>query len=131
MICSLVFQGCNRAGPHFRGLDATRVTVAGSTFDVRLQPRLAEAIRVNPEYAPRLGPLGQKAAMAMSAVSGCEVVQVLGDAAQMTGVLDCGQGRPALFVGRSYECYPADSYVSEGLGTEFTEYDCAIVPYAF
>lgn len=131
VICGLAVAACNRAGPHFRDVPATRVTVDGSTFDVRVKPRLAEAIRVNPEYAPRLGPIEGRAAMAMAVVSGCDVVQILGDAALTTGVLDCGQGRPALIYGLSYECYPADQYASEGLNTVFTEFDCARVPYAF
>ena len=80
---------CNRAGPHFRGLPATRVTVDGSVFDVRVRGELAEAQRVNTEYAPRLGLIGPRAALAMAHVSGCRVKQVLGDQAMVTGVLDC------------------------------------------
>ena len=82
--------GCNTAGPAFRGLPATRVEVEGSVFDVRVQGETAEAIRVNMQYAPRFGPIKKRAATAMARVSGCKVKRVLGDQAQATGVLDCG-----------------------------------------
>ena len=55
---------------------------------------MAEALRVNPEYAPRLGPIQTRAAQAMALVSGCIVTEVRGDQALLTGLLDCdGSGR--------------------------------------
>lgn len=89
ILMAVVLAACNTPGPHFRGLPATRVTVDGSTFDVRVQPRLAEAMRVNREYAPRLGPIKDRAARAMAQVSGCRVTEVRGDQALATGILDC------------------------------------------
>lgn len=80
---------CNTAGPHFRGLPVTRITVEGSTFDVRVRDELAEAIRINAEYAPRFGPIQRRAGIAMAQVSGCTVKDVRGDQAQATGILDC------------------------------------------
>ncbi|WP_415257241.1 hypothetical protein [Sulfitobacter sp.] len=85
----LSLSACNTAGPHFRGLTATRIEVDGSVFDVRTRGNLAEAMRINPEYAPRFGPIRDRAAFAMSAVSGCDVTDVLGDQALATGVLAC------------------------------------------
>ncbi|MFT6675772.1 MAG: hypothetical protein ACJAVM_001965 [Sulfitobacter sp.] len=85
----LILSACNTAGPYFRGLPATRVTVEGSTFDVRVRGKLAEAIRVNMEYAPRFAPIQRKAGIAMAQVSGCRVKEVRGDQAQATGILDC------------------------------------------
>jgi len=82
---------CNTPGPHFRGLDATRVTVQGSTFDVRVSGKLAEAIRINSEYAPRFSPIRERAGIAMAQVSGCRVKEVRGDQALATGILDCGK----------------------------------------
>jgi hypothetical protein len=131
ILCGAFLLGCNRAGPHFRDVAATRVTVAGSTFDVRVKPRLAEAMRVNAEYAPRLGPIEGRAALAMQAVSGCAVTQVLGDAALLTGVLDCGEGSLPLIAGRSYDCDLVQDYASEGLGTVFREFDCYPVPFTY
>jgi hypothetical protein len=87
VLCSLA--ACTDPSPHFLGVSATRVSVGGSTFDIRVRGNLAEAIRINSQYAPRLGPLRQQAAQAMAAASGCAVTGVLGDQALMTGVLDC------------------------------------------
>ncbi|KIN78378.1 hypothetical protein [Sulfitobacter mediterraneus] len=87
LICGM--SACNTAGPHFRGLPATRITVEGSTFDVRVRGELAEAIRINAEYAPRFGPIQRRAGIAMAQVSGCTVKEVRGDQAQATGILDC------------------------------------------
>ena len=99
---------CNAAGPHFRGLPATTVTVDGSTFDVRVRGELAEAIRTNGEYAPRFGPIQERAGRAMEMVSGCEVREVRGDQAQATGILKCGKWprRPTAPVPVDLECIP-------------------------
>ncbi|MDF1726725.1 MAG: hypothetical protein P1U53_03145 [Sulfitobacter sp.] len=84
-----LLAACNTPGPHFRGLPATTVTVQGSTFDVRVRDELAEAIRTNSEYAPRFGPIRDRARIAMAQVSGCRVKEVRGDQAQAIGILDC------------------------------------------
>ncbi|WP_253279838.1 hypothetical protein [Phaeobacter sp. 11ANDIMAR09] len=82
---------CAEPQGHFAAAPVQRVTVDGAVFDIRLRGNLAEATRVNPQYAPRLGPLRVQAAEAMAAVSGCRVTGVLGDQALMTGVLDCSE----------------------------------------
>ncbi|OIQ34829.1 MAG: hypothetical protein BM559_05075 [Roseobacter sp. MedPE-SWchi] len=84
---------CAEPQGHFAAAPVQRVTVDGAVFDIRLRGNLAEATRVNPQYAPRLGPLRVQAAEAMAAVSGCRVTGVLGDQALMTGVLDCSDRR--------------------------------------
>ena len=128
-VCTLA--ACNAAGPHFRHLPATQITVEGSVFDVRVNRRLAEAIRVTREYAPRLGPVAGRAALAMELVSGCEVTQVRGDAAQVTGLLDCGAGPPppVLVPGYSYECYADSRYVRPDDDDPFEDYTCDPVAY--
>ena len=122
---------CQSAGPHFRHLPATQITVDGSVFDVRVNRRLAEAIRISPEYAPRLGPIAGRAALAMRLVSGCEVTQVRGDAAQITGLLDCGDGPPppVLSAGFDYECYAESRYVRPDDVDPFLDYRCEAVLY--
>ncbi|MEX0351415.1 MAG: hypothetical protein AB3N15_18480 [Paracoccaceae bacterium] len=92
VLVSLV-AACGAASPEFRRAPVMRVAVDGSVFDIRVRGGLAEAVRVNPQYAPRLGPIGSRAGAAMEQVSGCQVVGVLGDQAVMTGVLDC-ESRP-------------------------------------
>ncbi|WP_299666909.1 hypothetical protein [uncultured Ruegeria sp.] len=85
----LLLAACSGGTPYFRDQPATRVAVNGSIFDVRVRNELAEAVRVNPQYAPRLGPIRDRAALAMAQVSGCPLLDVLGDAAVTVGVLGC------------------------------------------
>ena len=125
-----LLAACNTAGPHFRGLPATTVTVDGSTFDVRVNGRLAEALRTNPEYAPRFGPIRHRAAKAMELVSGCTVKEVRGDQAQATGLLDCGKGGPRidrLKPQGEYSCYTIDKYVSPATGELVLDLDCTLI----
>lgn len=89
LVLLVVLAACADPHPHFGAAKVTRVSVEGSVFDIRLRGNLAEAIRINPQYAPRLGPLRARAARAMATVSGCEVRGVLGDQTLMTGILDC------------------------------------------
>jgi hypothetical protein len=104
----MLVSACNSAGAHFRGLPATTVTVGGSTFDVRVRGELAEAIRTNSEYAPRFGPIRERAGQAMAMVSGCEVKEVRGDQSQATGILKCGKGprKPVRATPVDLECIP-------------------------
>ncbi|NNE51500.1 MAG: hypothetical protein HKN30_03760 [Sulfitobacter sp.] len=89
LITIALLAACNMPSPRFRGLPATTVTVQGSTFDVRVRGKLAEAIRTNSEFAPRFGPIRERAAIAMAQVSGCRVKEVRGDQALALGILDC------------------------------------------
>ena len=91
---ALLLAACDTPSPAFRGIPATRVTVDGSTFDVRVLDNQAEALRVNAEYAPRFGPIRDRAARAMAQVSGCEVRRVTGDQALAFGALKCGKTAP-------------------------------------
>jgi hypothetical protein len=89
LVTCLALAACNTPSPGFRGLPATRVTVDGSTFDVRVKGEKAEAIRVNAEYAPRFGPIRDRAERAMAQVSGCEVKAIAGDQALAVASLSC------------------------------------------
>ncbi|KUJ85105.1 hypothetical protein AVO45_17775 [Ruegeria marisrubri] len=119
----LLLMSCAQATPHFAGVPATRVEVDGSIFDVRVRGNLAEAVRVNRQYAPRLGPIRDRAEIAMAQASGCPVMEVMGDAAVTTGVLGCDQaeGRRLLQTVRStpnYECF--DYWGGDG----YDEFQC-------
>ncbi|WP_299025427.1 hypothetical protein [uncultured Sulfitobacter sp.] len=124
----VLLVGCNTAGPHFRGLPATTVTVDGSTFDVRVRDELAEAIRTNMEYAPRFGVMRERAGRAMALVSGCEVKEVRGDQSQATGILRCGKGprrtRPVIPV--ALDCVPVRGTEVQQLGGVSVEIDCEV-----
>jgi len=126
LLCLLA--ACGGPTPHFRSVPATRVTVDGSLFDIRVRGGLAEAVRLNPQYAPRLGPIGDRAAFAMAQVSGCRVTGVLGDQVVITGVLDCGgtgDRRVWLPVGyANYSCIEVSRWENEGPGPKYLEFDC-------
>lgn len=122
-----VLAACNTPGPHFRDVPATRITVDGSVFDVRVRGDLAEALRLNPQYAPRFGPIQARAGFAMAQVSGCRVVEVRGDQALATGILSC-KGRPARWVppsgAVSYSCVELGRWLEDHRGIRYTEFDC-------
>jgi len=119
-------SACNTAGPHFRGLPPTTVTVDGSTFDVRVRGELAEAIRTNSEYAPRFGEIRERAGRAMAMVSGCEVKEVRGDQAQATGILKCGKGSRARVTSApiDLECTPLRGSEIKQLGGVSVAIEC-------
>ena len=89
LLLTLTLAACSGGSPHFMGIPATTVEVGGSVFAVRVKGDLAEAVRTNPQYAPRMGPIGDRAAQAMEQVSGCKVREVRGDQALILGLLDC------------------------------------------
>ena len=118
---------CTVPGPHFRGVPATRVTVDGSVFDVRVRGNLAEALRVNMQYAPRFGPIRARAGFAMAQVSGCLVVGVRGDQALATGILACGDRPPGWVVpvaAVSYSCLEVGQWLNDGAGAGYAEFEC-------
>lgn len=128
--CLLALFACDTAGTHFENVPATRVAVDGSVFDIRVRGRLAEAVRINPQYAPRLGPIRARAAFAMAEVSGCKVREVRGDPALLTGILACkGQPVPRALppVPLSYSCLEVADWVRDGEGSPYVDYECT--PY--
>lgn len=122
-----LLMACNAPSPHFRGVPATRVTVDGSVFDVRVKGNLAEAIRVNAQYAPRFGPIRSRAAFAMAQVSGCKVTRVDGDQALATGKLSCA-GRPDSWTGpigpSSYSCVQLSQWLRDSGEATWVEFEC-------
>ncbi len=126
LLAFLLLAACSGGTPYFRDLPATRVSVNGSVFDVRVRNELAEAVRVNAQYAPRLGPIRDRAALAMAQVSGCPLLDVLGDAAITVGVLGCDQelGEKLIFgalLRRPYECIDYGYYEDYG----YQVFECA------
>jgi hypothetical protein len=130
LVVLIFLAACNTPGPRFRGLAATTVTIEGSTFDVRVNGRLAEALRTNSDYAPRFGPIRDRAKQAMELVSGCVVKEVRGDQALATGILDCGAGGPPIDRLRpqgEYDCFPIDSYISPATLELVLDLDCTLI----
>jgi len=91
----LALAACDTASPEFAGVAPVRVTAGASVFDIRVDGRRAEAVRLNPQPAPRLASVGVPAVLAIEAVSGCRVDRLTGDQAMMRATLDCGGGAPA------------------------------------
>lgn len=126
-IAMVVLIGCNTPSRDFRGLEAVRMTVAGSTFDIRVRGNRAEAIRINAEYAPRLSGIAPKAFVAIEKVSGCRVRRLGGDQALIHATLRCGTTPDAILplpVSIRYECEIEDVYPNRGLGEVVTEMVC-------
>lgn len=125
---AILLAACNTPGPHFRDRPATRVSVADSVFDVRVRDELAEALRINPQYAPRLGVIRNRAAHAMAAVSGCRVKEVRGDQAMTTGLLECpdtpANGRVVPQTTGAFECIRTDRGQFDLPDSVYEDYDC-------
>ncbi|MCR9145987.1 MAG: hypothetical protein NXH74_02175 [Rhodobacteraceae bacterium] len=112
----LCLAGCNGPGQDFRDAAVTRVELGGAVFDVRVLDRRAEALRVNPQAAPRLAAIAPQAVMAIEQVSGCRVDRLTGDQAMMHATLDCGRGAPSPRYPTPYlECDAFD--LEDGAGT--------------
>ncbi|WP_294608637.1 hypothetical protein [Roseovarius sp.] len=99
-----LLAACNTPGQEFRGIDPVRVSIAQSTFDVRVDGTYAQAIRLNREWAPRFEAVAPRGAAAIQKVSGCRVTRLWGDQAVMLARLDCGAGAPPLPPGPAYYC---------------------------
>lgn len=124
VLCIALLASCATETRHFRGVDPVRVTVDGSRFEIRLRGNLAEAIRINPQYAPRLGPLRARAGFAMAQVSGCQVTGVLGDQSVLTGILECSKvtQHPVL---AEYTCIDVVQWLHDRAGAGFDDYACS------
>ena len=85
----IVFAACNTPSMGFRGIEPVTLTVEGSNFDVRVNGTRAEAIRTNMQYVSRMGPMGDRAYVAIEKVSGCIVKRFVGDQAVIVAELDC------------------------------------------
>jgi len=85
----MLLAGCAAPTSGFRGAVATEVVVEGSRFQVYRKGDQAQAVRINRQFAPRIGPLAGRAAIAMQQVTGCRVTDMAGDAAVMVGRLSC------------------------------------------
>ncbi len=126
MFC-LLLTGCDSGSRHFAGAPVSRVRIGDAVFDIRVKDELAEAVRRNAQYAPRLGPIRTQAGLAMQMVSGCRVVHVLGDQAVTLGLLDCdGRERDwrLVLINRGYDCQEVGGLSRSGPGEFYTTFEC-------
>ncbi len=91
---ALLLAGCDSPHPQFMGVEPKVVTVAGSTFSVRIKGEEAEAIRTSREMVPKIGEIFPKAAAAIEIAGGCPVVanSLKGDSAYVRARIRCGGG---------------------------------------
>ena len=128
----LLLTACNTPSAGFRDVAVSTVTIDGSTFDVRIKDFRAEALRTNVQYAPRMGPIGGRAAMAIEQVSGCRVHDISGDQAVVQARLDCGGGLPPKKRGAAhYECRRVEGLSDPSSDTPNYILNCDPVPKHF
>ncbi|EAQ04534.1 lipoprotein, putative [Pseudooceanicola batsensis HTCC2597] len=85
----ILLGACDAAPTGFRGVPPSRHVVEGSQFSVYRKGGLAQAVRTNRQFAPRIGPLAGRAAVAIQQATGCRVTELAGDAAVLVGRLRC------------------------------------------
>lgn len=130
LIC-LCVAGCNMASAHFADVPAKRVAVDNVVFDVRVKGALAEANRVSQQLLPRFEQVAPSAARAIRIASGCDVVEVRGDAAQIVGVLAC-KAVPTTQVSTGtelYDCAVIDRATDSPDVVLTVDYDCNGLPF--
>ena len=89
------------------GVPAQRISVDGSTFDVRQDGAAAQALRVNHQWPARRDVVFPRAGAAIRAVTGCKLRRMTGDVAMVRASLSCGAQAmppPRLSRGRAYDC---------------------------
>ncbi len=89
--CVLAVAGCNTPPIGYAGIDPVQVTVAQSTFDVRIKEGRAQAMRTNREFAPNFNYVAPRARTAIMQASGCQIKEgsLVGDAILITADLAC------------------------------------------
>jgi len=88
----LMLAACDSPAPAMMGAEATRVSIDGADFTIRIRGDRAEAIRTNMMPNPWIGSVYPRALQAMEQASGCRVIEdsLRGDVAVMRADLDCG-----------------------------------------
>lgn len=81
-------------GPRHFGVVPVRVDQGGMQFDIRIRNSLAEAIRTNAMWRPRMNDVARNGGLAIEQASGCKVAWLRGDPSVLLAGLDCGDDRP-------------------------------------
>ncbi|MBU2981620.1 hypothetical protein KO498_07300 [Lentibacter algarum] len=117
-IALTLLAACDTPSLPFRGAPLSRIVVDGSSFDIRVHDRRAEAIRTNSEWAPRMSTVAPRAVAAIEQASGCTVKRLRGDQAMIVADLKCkGQDVPP--APQNLSC-DSNGAPYEGLGGEMT-----------
>jgi len=92
----MLLVACDAPGPGFYGISKTEQVVQGSRFTIRVNGRIAEVIRTNPEMFPRYETIAARATIAVQRATGCTAAWVEGDPSVMMAGLACnGETPPA------------------------------------
>ena len=91
----LLLAACDAGTRGLGDVPASRQQVEGAVFNVYASGDLAQAVRINRQFAPRIGPLAGQAAVAIQQATGCRVTEIAGDAAVLVGRLQCPSKVPA------------------------------------
>ncbi len=73
VVLLLALAACSSPGIKFLGVKPVRVDADGSVFDVYSNGWQVQAIRLNPEYLPKLSDVVARAIMAIEQATGCLV----------------------------------------------------------
>lgn len=94
-IVLICVAACGQPGLSFRKAEPVRVSMGPDVFDIRVQSRRAEAIRVNSRLTRNVADIGPQAVLAIEAVTECQVSRLTGDQAVAVAALDCNGRTPA------------------------------------
>lgn len=89
---ALALSACASPSPRMMAGEHHKTVVSGTAFTVFRKGDEVEVYRTTPEMLPRLSDVFAKAEIAIRQTTGCAVRNgsLVGDAALMTAILDCG-----------------------------------------
>lgn len=90
----LILSCCDTPGLRHMGVAPLQRSVGGMSFDIRVRDNLAEAIRTNSMWRPRMSEVAKNGSQAIAQATGCHVAWVRGDPSVLLAGLDCKDGRP-------------------------------------
>lgn len=123
----LTCAACDTRSPYFKDVPARRIVVNDLEFAVRHKGRLAEAVRVSSQWMPNLQSVAPFAETAIREATGCDVLELRGDASFVLGVLSCDENRSsqrASNLRRTPSCEVVDVFVPAGSTTGYLEAEC-------
>lgn len=91
--CCFVLVACDTPGLRHMGVAPVTQEVGGMRFDIRVRDGVAEAIRTNAVWRPRIRDVANNGGRAIEAATGCRVAWLQGDPSVLLAGLDCGDGR--------------------------------------
>lgn len=88
----LLLSCCDTPGLRHTGATPVRMEAGGMAFDIRVRNGMAEAIRTNAMWLPRMREVANNGGVAIERATGCKVAWLQGDPSVLLAGLDCGPG---------------------------------------